>query len=454
VSSDPEVSAWRQQRPAERGRAVSSSAGSKIAGIVDDLVRRAGGEGERAVAWTRLFAACLALIAWLPTVWNRFLAGDETIAWMALLIVVMAAFSAATLVILRRRGATWRLLVASIVVDALLMLSIIAVPVIRPAGAYEGVLHLATVGMIYLGLVAAGVRLSRRGAAVATVLFGGGLLALYFVDEARNPELARHDAPHIAAVFAITCCSAIFGFFIAARTRKLVLDAANQAVLADRARSRLGTYVSEDIAREAMSTDEVRITGRRSDVAVIFTDLRGFTTWAEGLPPEELFRQLNGYLEAMVSALKPHDAYVDKFIGDSIMAVFGAPTTKGDEATRALAAVAALDDALGRLNRDRARLSLPPLQHGVGAHYGPAIQGNVGTSHRASYTVVGDTVNVAARLEGATKELGARALLSQELLDAARREGADPRVVERGAIQVKGRARPVVVYSPIEGGAP
>lgn len=451
VHDDPADSDWRRQRPAERARPVSSDAAGRIAAIVDTLVADAGADGERAVAWVRLGIAVIACVLWIPPA-LPYLARGLPQDWAVLTcIALMAAWSGVVLSMLRRRreahASTTGLRLASIGVDLVAVLGMLGAFVAFPAERSTGLVHATGLALAYLGIVAAGMRLSRRGVALAFALCGAGLAGLLAADVALHGEGAAGNVPEYASVALLVVGSGLVALFNAARARRLVLDAANQAVLADRARSRLGSYVSDDIARQVLKTDEVQLEGRRSEMAILFTDLRGFTSYSESLPPETLFSELNGYLQVMVDVLQAHGAYVDKFIGDAVMAVFGVPASHGDDAARALRAAAALQDVLVLHNRDRERRGLPPLRHGVGAHWGVAVQGNVGTSGKANYTVIGDAVNLASRLESATKELGVSVLVSRELVEAARRAAPDglPEVVEAGTITVKGRTQPVAV---------
>lgn len=445
MHDNPDVSDWRQQRPADRTRSMSTDAAGRIAAIVDTLVADAGSDGERAVAWVRLGIAAVACVLWVPPA-LPYLARGLPQDWAVLAcIVLIAAWSGVVLFLLRaRRGShasTMGLRLASIGVDVVSVLALLGAFVVFPGEHYAGLVHATGLALAYLAIVAAGTRLSRRGVALALALAGAGLAVLLAYDVMRHGEVSAGNLPEYASVALLVAASGLVALFNAARSRRLVLDAANQAVLADRARSRLGSYVSEDIAREVMKTDEVRLEGRRSEMAILFTDLRGFTAYSEKLAPEALFSELNGYLQVMVDVLQAHGAYVDKFIGDAVMAVFGVPESRADDAARALRAVVALQQALARHNRERARLGQPPLRHGVGAHWGVAVQGNVGTSGKANYTVIGDAVNVAARLEE-------RAGPSQILIGETTHTLVEDLVVAKkfGEIELRGRSKPVVAY--------
>jgi len=164
------------------------------------------------------------------------------------------------------------------------------------------------------------------------------------------------------------------------------------------------------------------------------------------MDPEQIVSELNEYFEAMVAAVTAEGGVVDKYIGDSIMAVFGAPRQHPDDATRAVRAAYGMEKALEKLNASRARRGWAPLRHGIGVHYGPAVAGNIGTTQRAQYTVVGDTVNVAARLESCTKEVGVPVLLSQAVVE--RLAGTNVPLLKRLAdVKARGREERIAVYT-------
>jgi adenylate cyclase len=191
-------------------------------------------------------------------------------------------------------------------------------------------------------------------------------------------------------------------------------------------------------------------------VAVLFCDLRGFTTASEQQQPEEVVRQLNAYFEVMVAVIHAHGGVVDKYVGDAIMAVFGAPTARPDDARRAVKAGLAMPHALRLHNARRHMDGLGPLRIGVGVHCGDVVAGNIGTARHAQYTVIGDVVNLASRLEHATRDHGVVALFSKDVVDAAHAASdgdgtsAPLPLVPRGSITVKGRAQPVDVFAPDE----
>jgi len=158
----------------------------------------------------------------------------------------------------------------------------------------------------------------------------------------------------------------------------MALEAARAAFSAERARERFGANVGREVAVLALTTREIVLGGRRQPVAVLFCDLRGITRASKRQPPAEVVRQLNEYFEVMVAVVHAHGAVVDKYVGDAIMAVFGASTGRPDDARRAVRAALTMEHAL-RLHDARRHLDgLPSLQTGVGVHYGEVVAATSG----------------------------------------------------------------------------
>jgi adenylate cyclase len=213
----------------------------------------------------------------------------------------------------------------------------------------------------------------------------------------------------------------------------------------DRVRDLLGKVVSPEIAAQLLQSD-LKLGGEEREVTVLFSDLRDFTTFSERMPPAELLALLNRYLDRMSGIVEKHGGVVDKYIGDAIMALFGAPVAAPDSANRAIAAAREMDAALAALNRELAAEGKPPLVFGVGINTARVIAGNMGSKTRLNYTVIGDGVNLASRLEGLTKEKSyeTRIIISEATLRAAQKT---PRARELGVVTVKGKAAPVKIYA-------
>ncbi len=203
-------------------------------------------------------------------------------------------------------------------------------------------------------------------------------------------------------------------------------------------------YVSPEVVRQLVECPEdLALEGERREVTVLFSDIRDFTTRSEQTAPETLVLCLNRYLSVMVEIIHRHGGMVDKFIGDAIMAVFGAPLPVEDHARRAVDAALAMQAALRQLNRKFSSDGIPELTIGVGIHSGEAIVGNIGSPERMEYTVIGDTVNVASRIEGLCKRFGSSVLVSEATRTAAEGDVAFESV---GEAMLKGRKEPVAIY--------
>jgi len=201
-------------------------------------------------------------------------------------------------------------------------------------------------------------------------------------------------------------------------------------------------YVSPQVAMRVFQ-EAPSLAGERRRVSILFSDLRGFTTLSEGMDPTRIAAHLNEYFDAMTAVIFTYRGMINDFIGDAIMAIFGAPLDDPDHALHAVQTAAAMAAALAALNEAWAAKELPPLRMGIGIHTGEVFAGNVGGKGRIKYTLVGDAVNVASRVEGLNKELDTSVLITE----ATRAEVGDRvEVRDCGAIPVKGRNEPVQVY--------
>jgi class 3 adenylate cyclase len=430
--------------------AARSDGSIRAVRVVETALDEVADHGERVFAVARVAICGSIAVMWPFVVWTELKAGGAT-AWMVEG-VVLAAFLLGLLLwgLLVRRGRTSpTLAVASILIDTGMALSLALGVVLAPPPDYIGAFHVTGQPIVYLAVVGAGLRLTRTNAVVAGVVVGLGMLIVYVVDHRLNAAQTMDGPVHIVIVMILTATATAIGWLMAVRTRKVALAAANYALAAERARAHLGTYVSTEVAELSMKSDEVSLGGKRLTAAILFTDLRSFTSKSESTDPEHLVAELNEYFTAMVACINDEGGVVDKFIGDSIMAVFGVPASRGDDAGRALRAAAAMQVALAQLNTQRAHRGLAALEHGIGIHLGEVIAGNIGTAERSQYTVIGDAVNVAARLESETKKQGVTVLFSQAVVDAALLSSRPPvRPVGDGAgIVVKGREQAVFVQT-------
>ncbi len=210
-----------------------------------------------------------------------------------------------------------------------------------------------------------------------------------------------------------------------------------------------GRYVSPDIFHQLMSDPSVaRLGGERREMSVLFSDIRGFTAASETATPEAVVGQLNEYFSEMVEVLFRHQGTLDKFVGDQVMGLFGAPVADPRHADHAVAAAIEMSEALGRLNARWTADGRAPLDIGIGINSGDMIAGNIGSESIMSYTVIGDAVNLGARIESLNKDYGTRILISQATKDRLT-TGVETRLV--GPVTVKGRREPAVIYEVVGG---
>jgi class 3 adenylate cyclase len=419
-------------------RDLRSTSNARVVEVVDRVIADIALDGERRQARLRLIITGAICVLW-PVLCGF---ADDRTAFVPVQTVCVAALvaSLAIWVLIRRRGTTTAAFsLGSAILDVVIAGSIGAAVILAPPADFTGLLHTTGFPILYIAVAAAGLRSSRRGVVVAAMSAVLVLLLLHGFDRARNAGRSVDDAVHVGIGTALVLAAMGVALANVRRAREVSLGVARQTLLAERARSTLGSYLSPEIAAQALSNDGVRLGGTRQRVAILFTDLRGFTSLSESADPEMLVRDLNEYFDHMVGAIRAAGGVVDKYIGDSIMAVFGAPTPHPDDAARAIRAAHALQQALGVLNAQRERAGKKPIAHGVGVHFGEVIAGNIGTAERAQYTVIGDAVNVAARLESATKELGVGVLISAEAIDAAGNADKLPDLRDIGSIAVKGR---------------
>jgi len=208
--------------------------------------------------------------------------------------------------------------------------------------------------------------------------------------------------------------------------------------------STLCRYVTRQIAEQILKNrDKLKLGGNRSMVAVLFSDIRNFTAFSERKTAEEVVAMLNEYFTRMIDPIFRYEGTLDKFIGDAIMAVFGAPVTREDDAERAVRAAIEMRRALKKYNVERVARGLPPIDNGIGITKGEAVSGNIGSEQRMDYTVIGDTVNIASRLEGLTKNYECKILVNEDVYLEVKDKMP---CVDLGMAHVKGKEGGVHIY--------
>lgn len=267
------------------------------------------------------------------------------------------------------------------------------------------------------------------------------------------PELIRRLDPNAMEIS--NRIQEVVVFLIVASVLALGVRRANHLVLhhvaVERERANLARYFSpnvvEDLARNDQSLKQVR----SQKIAVLFVDIVGFTSFAEGRDPVDIIRTLRDFHGFMETEVFRHEGTLDKYLGDGLMATFGTPIAGGSDASNALRCARAMLRAGAEWNRARAGRGEPQIAIGVGLHYGDAVLGDIGTT-RLEFAVIGSTVNVASRLEGMTRSFGVPLVVSDDLLarvhDEARCGGDDIAGFEkRPAQMVRGLAHPLDLWT-------
>lgn len=263
---------------------------------------------------------------------------------------------------------------------------------------------------------------------VALLLVIGGNLALWqygnFVVPLASPLI------FIVLLFG---AHMVYGFFIESRGKRQLSHL-------------FGQYIPPELVEEmARDPGDFTLAGESREMSVLFSDVRDFTHMSEGLSPTDLTRLMNEYLTVMTRIIHEQRGTIDKYIGDAIMAFWGAPLADADHAQHAVQAALEMERAAEKLRADFKNRGWPALHIGVGVNTGPMNVGNMGSEFRMAYTVMGDAVNLGSRLEGLTKEYGVPVLVS----DTTREQAPDMQFLELDRVRVKGKDKPVAIFVPL-----
>jgi adenylate cyclase len=196
--------------------------------------------------------------------------------------------------------------------------------------------------------------------------------------------------------------------------------------MAETERANLGRYFSPNVVERLASDVRALEAGRAQDAAVMFVDVIGSTRRMEAITPEQVIAIIRAFHRRIVPIVFRHDGEIDKFLGDGLMAVFGAPEKTPAAARNALLCAVEIVDEVDQWRGERLAVGKAATTVGIGIHYGPVIQGNVGIADRLEFTTLGDTVNVASRLEAMTRQFDAGILLSRDAVAAAEQSGPLP----------------------------
>ncbi len=268
-------------------------------------------------------------------------------------------------------------------------------------------------------------------AMVFTVLAGLVVFANLYVWTEKN--LDTHLAIPLLLFSLLYGLQIFFGFFFESRKKKQLGNI-------------FGQYIPSELVEEMSKTDEeFTLQGENREMSVFFSDVRGFTTISEGLEPQELCDLINDILTPVTHAIHNHKGTIDKYIGDAIMAFWGAPLHMDQHATHAVRAGLAVIQTLPAINERFKTKNWPAIDLGIGVNTGPMVVGNMGSQFRIAYTVMGDTVNLGSRLEGLTKQYGVKMIVSENTKAAA----PEFAYRELDRVRVKGKDKPITIYEPI-----
>jgi adenylate cyclase len=276
----------------------------------------------------------------------------------------------------------------------------------------------------------------RVRSAMCTPLIGGSnrVEGILYVDNLTTPYSFGDDDLDFLVAFSSIAAVAIENSRFAERSRREAL-----------VRSNFERFFTPALAaRIAASPGAVQLGGEKRPIAVLFSDIRGFTAIAEGMRPDAVANLLSEYFTTMVEIVFRHGGTLDKFIGDAMMAQWGAPVGAADDPDRAMRAALEMHHELEVLNARWFTEGRPRLEIGIGLNYGESFAGYIGSEHRLEYTVIGDAVNIASRLCSVAE--GGEILLTEDLRGAL---GSMPELRERGTLELRGKRTPVPVYSVV-----
>ena len=272
-----------------------------------------------------------------------------------------------------------------------------------------------------------------RSAMCAPLLGSGRLFGILYVDNLEKPQAFTQDEWNVFALVAAQAGAAIDTLFAHEQIAKQVTQ-----------RAALERFLSPEVVEMVANNPEgVRLGGINQKVSIMFADIRGFTTLSEKMEPEKVVEILNNYFTHVTDIIFDHGGTLDKYLGDGVMALFGAPLSKGNDAENAVRAAQAIQRLVIELNRDAAARDWPELRVGIGINSGIVTAGNIGSPRRIDYTVIGDTVNTASRLT--YNAPAGTIIISQATADDLSDGKFGLKALE--PLTVKGKSEPVKVFS-------
>jgi len=281
-------------------------------------------------------------------------------------------------------------------------------------------------------------RLSAFTGAIATVEYVW--MCAYYAELDLMPGTPFDNPPYYLAKGAILLLSGLAAGFVAHQLKRRAGNAFRTMQERQRVLDAFGQQVSPAIAEELLKSGP-EIASRRAEVCVMFMDIRNFTRLVGNWSPERIVALQNAVFGEAVEVVNRNGGIINQFLGDGFMATFGAPTSSGRDCANALAAARAMVAAVGAL---AGAGRIPPITVGIGLHAGEAVTGNIGSAQRQQYSITGDVVILASRIEQLNKEFGSQILASREVLEGA--GGIPPEAVPLGPVTVKGREQPIELF--------
>lgn len=308
--------------------------------------------------------------------------------------------------------------------------------------------------LFFCMIIVSGFAFDARLATFAGALAGAEYMLVYWLSAPYLRQLAGPDPlllqdltemPIYLFKALMMLFSGIFVGTIATTARRLL----SRIISEEREKSSIadlfGQYVSDEV-KDRIVAERAGIVGETRSLALLFCDIRGFTALSENQSPENIVLQLNEYFDAMGDSITRESGTIDKFIGDAIMAYFGGLVLVERPCDHAFRAATGMQAALQELNQRRARRGLPALENGIGLHFGPVLQGSIGSKDRKNYSVIGDSVNTAARIEGLCSPRNEGLLVSGEFYRELLPEN-QARCRALGEVSVKGKSQAIELYA-------
>jgi adenylate cyclase len=298
--------------------------------------------------------------------------------------------------------------------------------------------------LYFLFIVAATLRLDFVLPAFTGAVAAAGYLGMAYAflpSDAAGPGSALVQPINHATKAAIMLAAGAIAGAVAVRLRATFQRAVEETASRERVTNLFGQHVSPAVVDRLLESP-AEFAGETREICVMFLDIRDFTANARGRPPHDVVAYLNAAFAFMIESIDRHGGFINKFLGDGFMAIFGAPL---DDPAAARHAVAAAREILAKIDRSGLADGPWPLKVGIGLHVGPAVTGNIGSPRRKEFTAIGDTVNLASRLQQLTKRQRARLIVSEAVV-AALGPPADRAAVPLGAVAVRGYAEPVRVW--------